>query len=994
MNNSFDDPTVHPDFQEAFKGQFEQLKKLFNDYYLSQLNNRADQYGQFCQEVIDHVTKFESGETPDHGNISVVKTELSNRVRKESSEPTALEYSKHYPTLSIEVEKLIGELPDKINVQQHPDRFTILKSDRLIVKIRKFGKKIGFFWSRVPRRFANLFRRTKKPIHFWLHEVPVQQLFIKHYESSLPIALRLITGIYYKGINQTLLEVKSWEEHVINDESSSDVEDAPTFAKKVLSQLDTLKESISNSFDNIINGQQGALLKEIELVGTLELSELKFAPATIRESLQASHKDWSRNNLNWQNTHYALLEEWISDLELFALSHAVHAEVDTFTKALTQRIQKAVIPTSKAIHTAVEKALKDFESQKESPEKILAKTNYSLAKKLDVELVPQLKNGILSLNFANQVDKLEVTLDKKSEALEDRIIVKTDSFDKPLKADELQVVSIYDLIEFEPLAKFKKTIKPAKTEAFNTLNETAEQFEELDNIASFSFNSAISALKNNDCSEEEAIQTAKEGLLRVINRLDMLEKQLEEIANKTVEQLNTASIELANEIEKLTDDENFRGLNLRIKKAKASAQARNLSSNVTGKATGFGRNVFSLGKSGFAATKARFNKWRSSFILTAPKAPMTREVSNFLLESDAHINKLPLVYKRLFQIEPLNDADFFIGRNNEVEQLSTAYENWQMGRYAATTVLGEQWSGLTSFINYSKARVKFNHSVVEIRPRQNINSQSGLLELLSVLIKSEEAATVESLTTELNEGAKKIIVLEDLQQLFLREIGGFEALKLLFHIINKTHQNIFWITSCNVYAWQYLQQTIHIEDYFSYQIKLKELTNDEIVNIILRRNSISGFNVIFKPSEAKMESKKFQKLNESEQQQLLKQEYFESLNVFAKSNVSMALTYWLLSTLKAEQNAITVNAFPKPDFGFLNTLNANKVYILQALTLHDGLTKEQLCNTLNFTMAQTELWIIALMEDGIIHEKKGIFQVNLIIYRAVVNLLKDKNLIH
>ena len=80
---------------------------------------------------------------------------------------------------------------------------------------------------------------------------------------------------------------------------------------------------------------------------------------------------------------------------------------------------------------------------------------------------------------------------------------------------------------------------------------------------------------------------------------------------------------------------------------------------------------------------------------------------------------------------------------------------------------------------------------------------------------------VELFIEELN-NTKGIIILEGLQYAYLKKVDGFETLKLLFEIISKTNKNIFWICTCTLHAWNYLNKAISIEEYFGHVIKLGE----------------------------------------------------------------------------------------------------------------------------------------------------------------------------
>ena len=253
---------------------------------------------------------------------------------------------------------------------------------------------------------------------------------------------------------------------------------------------------------------------------------------------------------------------------------------------------------------------------------------------------------------------------------------------------------------------------------------------------------------------------------------------------------------------------------------------------------------------------------------------------------------------------------------------------------------------------------------------------------------------LDQVETFLKNGSKRIVIIEDLQNLYLRKVGGFTTLQLMFQLMAKTHHQVFWIMTTTIYAWQYLDKTIHISEYFSYIIAMKELTHEQVKNIIWKRNRISGFNILFDADKERLNDKKFSKLNEDEQQQLLKKEFFSSLINFARSNVSLALIYWLLSTKRVDEKAITIGSFKNPDLNFINVLSMDKIYILHALIIHDGLTELQLNDVLYTTNIAIKLLLIELLQDGILLQRDDIFMVNPIIYRNLISLLKSKNLIH
>jgi hypothetical protein len=143
-----------------------------------------------------------------------------------------------------------------------------------------------------------------------------------------------------------------------------------------------------------------------------------------------------------------------------------------------------------------------------------------------------------------------------------------------------------------------------------------------------------------------------------------------------------------------------------------------------------------------------------------------------------------------------------------------------------------------------------------------------------------------------------------------------------------------------------------------------------------------------------MANKKFARLNEEEKQLFLRDKFFSQLNNFAHGNISLALSYWLLSTTNITDRSIEITAFKSPDFSFINNLSHEKIFFIYLLIMHDGLTLERMVAIYNRSEESLRLMMIMLRDDGIIIEKSNRFVVNPLIYRHTINMLKAKNLIY
>lgn len=135
-------------------------------------------------------------------------------------------------------------------------------------------------------------------------------------------------------------------------------------------------------------------------------------------------------------------------------------------------------------------------------------------------------------------------------------------------------------------------------------------------------------------------------------------------------------------------------------------------------------------------------------------------------------------------------------------------------------------------------------------------------------------------------------------------------------------------------------------------------------------------------------------MNDQEKQDYLQKEFFYALNKFAKSNISLALLFWLRSTKNVTKDTITIASLKELDFSFLLSLSINKIFTIYNLLLHDGLTVEQHSEIFNDTSSNNEMLLQVLFDDGLIIKKENRYLVNPLLYRQTVDLLQSKNIIH
>jgi hypothetical protein len=501
-------------------------------------------------------------------------------------------------------------------------------------------------------------------------------------------------------------------------------------------------------------------------------------------------------------------------------------------------------------------------------------------------------------------------------------------------------------------------------------------------------------LGSEDDIEDSARKITIEGIGRAIKKTDQLSERILEVHEWSGETLKMTIQSFVNTLEELTDNENVFELKYRIAKAKAIKTSTQLKDQLL---------IYLKRSSDFVIKKTRWFVSASSsytehlskiYGFSDQSSIISAEISNFLAETNKSIGKLPYVYQRLFKLEPVTGNYLFFFRQNEIISLREAYSNWKIGRYAPVAVVAEKGAGITSVMNFFLKEINQKMYILNLSSCNDCYKVDNLLNLLSETLNTDKIESFEDAANLiLSSDMPSIILVDGLQFAFLRKVHGFECIKYLLELISRTHSKVFWIVTCTKQAWDYLNRTLKINEYFGHLVEFGELTDQEMIELVKKRHKVSGYNLRFLPSSFDVENSKYRKMNDEERQSYLEREFFSQLNRLALGNVSIALLFWMRATNDVKKNTIYLNSMKAFDLSFFKSLETEKLFSIYSLLLHDGLSIEEFSKVMNQSPEHSRMQLIQMKDDGILIEMNNRYFVNLLLYRSAVNLLTDKNII-
>jgi len=993
----------------------EKIHELFKNTFLAKSQKDLKEIYQSIAPIFEEVDKIDSlinSEQPGQNRLKEVdahKEAIYQLIRNKWTQPSGWDFADEFADFIEGVQYYTESLPEFQKEEQSPDRFKPLDTDGWYVRIKKYLKNSSYQLSIFPLRLINwiLVKLKKKPkaIRRWYHTIPVRRTVNKVYQTDLLKSLTRSEKSKYQSLLEDLLNLKTLEnssdvvislkENELNLEPLSDLNGKEQIEKIKQQIRENQKKYVKETKEVLVAGDI-RFVETMDKADTTEFSKKQLNEKYIRRRFARYNKAWFDHSEDWSRTLFALFDDWRLDLEINRLKYIAYQELFEAKKSLEiekKKYLKSVLKISDTLINSETRIKKEPDISRLS----VQVEKETIQKKLDQQLIPEILVQFDNKKLIGIIREIEIKLERDIEALaESRALVRIEQYGRPLKEQDVNYIKPNELISFEVFQDFLSLLNKLKNSITNQLESIIKLMPDIDNIVLFSMETAINATPpEQEKISSENIQIILNGIGRAKNRISDLNLLIEKLYGSYEQHLFEAIQMFTSQAVILMQNENALAIRIKLLKAKALQQTksyRNKFRTHLFRIFILTRNIF---RDRISFISSRIEILRKRYFLQPSDAIITQEISDFLSESEKYINQLPVIYRRLYKVEPVTDMDLFIGRELEFDAIKSSHQKWIDGRASSTAIIGEKWGGLSSFINYLNVNLKFNYPVIRISPSQKYYQKDKFYKLLAVSLSIKSGPDQEAIVDAIkNSESKKIVIIEDIQHMFLRSMNGFDAMRSLIEIINQTQNEIFWILTCTQYAWNYLVKSFQINDLFHKIVVMESMKNEEITSIIKKRNHIGGFKIIFIPPEELQQNKKFNSSNEEEQQTLLEKRFLKRLNDFAESNISMALIFWLLSTKKVTEDQIFIGDFDSPDHSFLHVMTQIRIYILLALILHDGLSFSELSLVNNQAPDDLRLQITSLRDDGIIINQSDLLMVNPLIYRNVVSVLKSKNLIH
>ncbi|MBZ0183006.1 MAG: hypothetical protein K8F60_11160 [Melioribacteraceae bacterium] len=912
-------------------------------------------------------------------------------------------------SLSENLSGFTNQLEPNVTEKQSSERFLSNSEDNLLIKFKKLLKIPSFKLSRSYTEIKSKLRKSDFDFESFTWDRNVELSNFINYNLLLPFIYKEKERFndFLIQLNdqkkEILISIKSiYELFIESQKSKSSYEKIELTVNKLIDHFEALKTLYDNSVDQFkkhADNDLANLVVEAEKIypkaGTIELPNSKYSQSKISRFTDKAEKVFSKKNQQIQFYNEALNSTWLSFKDFSLINIKQFKECFISKNNLEEGIKNNIESLFNKFIDELKSTANKLKDDSEDYKSLLINKKQEISDSLNLKIIDQLIHRIAFENQLNLLIAVEDSFLKTIDTLPTSMfIVKGDKIDLTIRRKDFQKIDPHDLIKSHIAIDFKEELIGLKKEADLEIKKISSKLIEVGQVIDYNLETAISIYDSDDDDPlNHSKQTAVEGIERAVTRSLTLYENFIKSIEKSIAEVYKLTFLFASKLDDLQSFDNLLKIRIQVSKIKAEEKLKLFFKEVFVTIKHIIPILFRKIRFVFHSIKSKLSNISSKVGITETTQSLSVELTDFLLKTEEQIKKLPLVYQRIFSKTASKDERFVIGRTAEQNRIIDSYNYWNLGKKSSVVVVGEKGNGNSTVVINALKSINYHGKIVKHEISNTIRTKQDLFDLITEKLELERCTDEEDLLNQIkNKDEKLIFVLENIEGMFLRVVGGFEPIQLFSKIITLTNSKILWVCTCNYYSWKFLNKVVNISDFFQTIIELKKISKNEVKELILKRHAISGYDLEFLLPQNP--SRKLLNSDFSIQQEILINEYFDKLETLAIGNIRLSQLFWLRSINEFDGEKIKINSLSDMNFSFLKELDEDKLFALMAMILHDGITIDECIEIFNLQKHEAELLISSMVDDGISIETPDGYKVNFLLYAGVIKILRDKNIIH
>ena len=897
------------------------------------------------------------------------------------------------------VDEITTNIEEEVSVSKEPFHYIALEDDSGYIKtikaLKKAGRGVkGFFFS---LRFIG---KSEKPEYPFRHRIIPFKNVGRHvfYRRTKVWDQFLVTrnSFVFNFIHS--LENELISQLIIPPDSESTV---LTSVEKNRVALPDLLSSLANNLEEELVEAKAEWDHILPRVGTFELRRSRFNDDQLSRLNGIIRRTSTQIDEHWE----PLIAEQASQIEvvyqLLELKQRISEKATDLANNFGSFVEECVSQPHQKVKTELDKWLRQLSKVKDDDvEKAFAvsdKNEGRIQDQISNRVITPIQEAVEKQTFSLSLNSFTAEIALLADRHRDRIkLISVEGFDDGLPDYEFKEINWQTFLRRMLGDLIASGMVPDLIKPEIQLQQLADDYVQLLQVVETNLDVAAEV---EDKEDPESKEVLAKGIELSIKKMEDIQTKIDQVGQIIASPLENSQNAFFSRLYDLIYNQDVG----EMKWADAQLKVKESAGNYGQRLSVLWAKALDKGEIGLRFVRGKFGQLNQSvrsmlgYSAAEHISVQKTNIARILHETDQTYKKLPFIYNRLFNFRREVESTFFIKNQQYFSSAKSALELWSTGFPASISIIGEKGSGKTTFIKHLSADV-FKDEQVEYLDFETTNwKEEELLKILGGHFKVNNPESIQDIIDKINRRRKRtVIVVENIQNCFVRHINGYEAINALLFLISKTREKVLWVVSCSRYAWSFLNVVTKISDYFSHSVSVDAYSQQEIRQLILRRQQASGYQVVYRPDANTSKSRSYKKTlgDPDEEQAFLEDRFFEQLWKQAEGNSTAAMIYWIRSIVDFEESHFIIEPHKFSGIEYLQEMDSNSLFILAAFVIHDTLSAPELALVLRISNTSAQMQISRLQAQGLLVSKGDNFSLNDMVFRQVVRLLKSRNILN
>ncbi|NVB36888.1 amino acid permease [Pseudenhygromyxa sp. WMMC2535] len=347
------------------------------------------------------------------------------------------------------------------------------------------------------------------------------------------------------------------------------------------------------------------------------------------------------------------------------------------------------------------------------------------------------------------------------------------------------------------------------------------------------------------------------------------------------------------------------------------------------------------------------------------------------------LESLPFYYSQPFLAQARVSVEFWIGREQELEQIAEAIRNWRQDHPGALVIVGERCSGKTSLARFTARKHFDKRSKYSLLPPRGGSAELGLFKARlekELQLSADIARDWDEILGAVPTGS--VIMIHDLELWWERSPEGAAVIDKLGELIARWGDRLCFILELDVHAFDFLGRLTGIGDQALAVVECQPFPAEQLKELIEIRHRSTGLRY---------------SLDEREEEALpawnkarLFTHHFDSSGGY----VGVALQSWITHIESISGDRLQLRRPSAVDSEVLAELRIEWVALLLQFIVHKRLTRARLARVTGLDEAGLERTLSTLQRAGLlVVDLQGTFEINRYVHHLVVAALRERGVL-